>query len=132
MTLVRNNFFTYLTQYNNTTHCQICDEELGSDCVTDHCPLSGKFNSCNFSYKVEKFISVILHSLTRYDCRSFIKKLRGFEHNENEKIKCTSNTGEKDISLNFKRLVVDKFLKDGQEIIIKRVIRFIDSFRFLA
>ena len=29
--------------YDNSTLCHICNEELGKDCVRDHCHLSGKF-----------------------------------------------------------------------------------------
>jgi len=29
--------------FNNATHCNICEKELGGDRVRDHCHISGKF-----------------------------------------------------------------------------------------
>ena len=53
--------------YDNSTHCHICNEELGIDRVRDHFHLSGKFRGaaheiCNFKYKVPKFIPVVFHN----------------------------------------------------------------------
>ena len=59
----------------------------------------------------------------------FIKKLKGAEDN-GEKLKCIPNNEEKDISFS-KEVIVDKFTKDGKEILVKRELRFIDSFRFM-
>ena len=46
--------------YDNSTLCDICNEELGKDKVRDHCHLSGKFRGaahdrCNLKYNVRKF-----------------------------------------------------------------------------
>ena len=46
--------------YDNSTLCNICNEELGEDRVSDHCHLSGKFQGaahevCNLKYMVSTF-----------------------------------------------------------------------------
>src|SRR6218665_1828569 len=77
--------------------------------------LSGKFkgaahNECNINYKIPKFIPVVFHNLSCYDSHLFVKKLRG---SQGEKIKCIPNNEEK-------------------ESIVRRELRFIDSFRFMS
>jgi hypothetical protein len=116
--------------FSDATECHICGDALvPSEKVRDHCHLSGKFrgaahNSCNINYKVPKFIPVVLHNLSGYDCHLFIKKLGG-------SIKCIPNTEEKYISFS-KEVEVDRFInKEGKEVIVKRELRFIDSFRFM-
>ena len=103
---------------------------MNSDRVRDHCHLSGKFrgaahNDCNINYKVPKFIPIIFHNLSNYDCHLFIKKLGG-------EINCIPNNEEKYISFS-KQIEVDKFVnKQGKEVIVKRELRFVDSYRFMA
>ena len=70
--------------YDNSTLCNICIEELGEDRVPDHCHLTGKFRSpahevCNLKYKVEKFFPVVFHNLSGYDSHIFIKALGNSE-----------------------------------------------------
>ena len=118
--------------YNATTDCHICGGELGEDRVRDHCHFSGKFrgaahNKFNLNYKAPKFIPVVFHNLSGYDGHLFIKKLKG---NNGEKIKCIPNNEEKYISFS-REVIVDKFEKEGKEIVVKRELRFIDSFRFM-
>src|SRR6218665_646399 len=107
---------------------------LGKDRVRDYCHWSGKFkgaahNECNLNYKIPKFIPVVFHNLSCYDSHLFVKKLRG---SQNEKIKCIPNNEEKYI-LFSRDIVVDRFInKEGKESIVRRELRFIDSFRFMS
>jgi hypothetical protein len=117
-------------KFDEATVCHICEKELGDDRVRDHCHLTGKFrgaahNSCNLEYKIPKFFPVVFHNLSGYDSHLFIKKLAG------GKINCIPNNEEKYISFS-REIVVDKFTKDGIEREVKRELRFIDSFRFMA
>ena len=120
--------------YDSATVCHICEGELGVDRVRDHCHLTGKYrgaahNSCNLSYKVPKFFPVLLHNLSGYDSHLFIKKLRG---DNNEKINCIPCNEERYISFS-REVIVDKFInKENKEVEVKRELRFIDSFRFMA
>ena len=120
--------------FTEATKCHICEKELGDDRVRDHCHLSGKFrgaahNDCNLNYKVPKFFPVILHNLSGYDCHLFIKKLAG---KDGEKINCIPKTEEKYISFS-KEIIVDTFEdKKGNLVQVKRELRFIDSFKFMA
>src|SRR6218665_2885441 len=58
-----------------------------------------------------------------------VKKLRGFQ---GEKIKCIPNNEEKYISFS-RHVVVDRFInKEEEESVIRRELRFIDSFRFIS
>ena len=104
--------------YDSATVCHICEGELGTDRVRDHCHLTGKFrgaahNNCNLSYKVPKFFPVLFHNLSCYDAHLFVKKLRG---DDNERINCIPCNEEKYISFS-REVVVDKFVnKEGKEI----------------
>ena len=115
------------------TLCHICNEELGNDRVRDHCRLSGKFRGaahevCNLKYKVPKFFSVVFHNLSGYERQIFIKTLGNSEGD----ISCIPNNGEKYISVT-KQDIVDKFVdNEGKEVNVKRELKFIDSFRFIA
>ena len=65
--------------YDNSTLCNICNEELGKDRVRHHCHLSGKFRDaahevCNRKYKVPMFLPVVYHNLSGYDSHLFIKR----------------------------------------------------------
>jgi len=120
-------------RYNRATKCHICDGELGNDRVRDHCHFTGRFrgaahNGCNLNYKDPKFIPVIFHNLSGYDSHLFIKKLA----KNGEKINCIPNNEEKCISLS-KEVVVGEFTnKEGKHVKVKRELRFLDSFRFMA
>ena len=119
--------------YDNSTLCQICNEELGNDRVLDHCHLSGKFRSaahevCNLKYKVPKFFPVVFHNLSGYDSHLFIKPLANSEGD----ISCIPNNEENYISFT-KQIIVDKFVnKEGKDVNVKRELRFIDSMRLMA
>ena len=120
-------------EYENATHCHICERELGEDKVFDHCHLTGKYrgaahNECNLNYKIPKFFPVIFHNLSGYDAHIFIKNLGVTEG----KINCIPNNEEKYISFT-KQIVVDEFInKEGKRVEVKRDIRFIDSFKFMS
>ena len=126
--------------FAETTHCHICEEEISEDTdddnykkVRDHCHLTGKFRGaahsiCNLKYRLPKFYPVIFHNLSGYDSHLFIKNLGKSEG----KINCIPNNEEKYISFT-KEIIVDKFInKKGEEKEVKRDIRFIDSFKFMA
>ena len=78
-------------------------------------------------YKIPKFYPVIFHNLSGYDAHLFIKDLA----ETSGKIDCIAKTEEKYISFT-KTVVVDTFSKEGKEVKVKRGIRFIDSFKFMA
>ena len=120
--------------YENATHCHICEKELGEDKVIDHCHLTGKYrgaahNECNLNYKIPKFFPVIIHNLSGYDAHLFINNLAKTEG----KIKLIPNNEEKYISFS-KEIVVDTYKdKESDKMIdVKRDIRFIDSLKFMS
>ena len=122
--------------YEKATHCHICEEEIDEDedrKVRDHCHLTGKFRGaahsmCNLKFRLPKFYPVIFHNLSGYDSHLFIKNLGKSEG----KIDCIPNNEEKYISFT-KHILVDKFTdEEGEEKEVKREIRFIDSFKFMA
>ncbi|XP_075158156.1 uncharacterized protein LOC142231433 [Haematobia irritans] len=60
--------------------CHICDKNLDTDRVRDHCHITGKYrgaahNECNLNYKIPKFIPIFFHNFSSYDCHLFIKDL---------------------------------------------------------
>jgi len=120
-------------EYIKAKTCHICEKELGNDRVGDHCHFTGRFrgaahNGCNLNYKAPKFIPVIFHNLSGYDSHLFIKKLA----RNGEKVTCIPNNEEKYISFS-KEVVVDEFSnKEGKHVQVKRELRFLDSFRFMA
>jgi len=62
----------------------------------------------------------------------FIKKLAKASDNKGEKIKCIPNNEEKYISFS-KDVIADSFIdNDRKGVLVKRELRFIDSFRFMA
>ena len=122
--------------YKKATHCHICEEEIDKDKdkkVRDHCHLTGKFrgaahNKCNLKFKIPEFYPVIFHNLSGYDSHLFIKNLGKSEG----KIDCIPCNEEKYISFT-KEIIVDKFInEEKKEVEVKRKIRFIDSFKFMA
>src|SRR5271169_5740138 len=123
--------------FSEANKCPICGGKFNDKDrkVRDHCHFSGKFrgaahNSCNKDhYRKPKFIPVVFHNLSGYDAHLFIKKLHG---DNGEKINCIPTNEEKYISFS-REVIVDKFTnKEGKEVTVKRELRFIDSFRFMA
>ena len=118
--------------YKASTYCHICEGELLNDKVTDHCHLTGKFrgathNKCNLEYRIPKFFPVIFHNLAGYDAHLFVKNLGVTEG----KINCIPKNEENYISF-MKEIEVDTFESNGKTISVKRELRFIDSFKFMA
>ena len=105
--------------FKTATVCHICDKDLGTERVRDHCHLSGKFrgaahNGCNlnFSYKKKDsifFIPIIIHNLKGYDSHLIMKAMGKV----NRRITCIPQNMEKYISFSLGNL------------------RFIDSLQFL-
>ena len=130
--------------FEKATVCHVCEGTFGEieqdRKVRDHCHLTGLYrgaahNKCNLQFKVPKFYPVIFHNLEKYDAHLFIKELAevqdpllaaGVSKTKGE-IKCIARTEENYVSFS-KEIVVDVFGKDGEE---KRVIRFIDSLKFM-
>ena len=129
----------YLTKkqwgdFNSATHCHICKVKFTSDerKVRDHCHLTGQYrgpahNKCNLQFRDPKFFPVIFHNLSGYDAHLFVKNLGVSEGN----INCIPNNEERYISFT-KQITVGKYEKEGRTFPIRRDIRFIDSFRFMA
>ena len=118
--------------FQEATVCHICEKTLDDDKVRDHCHLTGRYrgaahNQCNLNYKLPKFYPVIFHNLSGYDTHMFIKDIAETPR----EINCIAKTEEKYISFS-KTIVVDTYVKDNEERLVKRQIRFIDSFKFMA
>ena len=117
--------------FKKATVCHICKTSFLFDKVRDHCHLTGKYrgaahNQCNLNYKLPKFYPVIFHNLSGYDTHMFIKDVAETKGD----INCIAKTEEDYISFT-KTITVDTFVKEGKEILVKRDIRFLDSFRFM-
>ena len=123
--------------YKTATRCWLCDKGFTNEKdwkVRDHCHYTGKYrgaahNSCNIQFRRPKFTPVIFHNLSGYDAHLFIKNLGVTEGN----IDCIPNNEEKYISFT-KHVEVDRFTPKGEEkeVIVKRELRFIDSFKFMT
>ncbi|XP_022783261.1 uncharacterized protein LOC111324042 [Stylophora pistillata] len=122
--------------FENATCCWLCEEDSKKEDmkVRNHCHYTGKFrgaahNSCNLRFRRLKFTPVVFHNLTNYDAHLFIKNLGVSEGD----INCIPNNEEKYISFT-KSIVVDKFFdkKKEKDVDVKRELRFIDSFNFMA
>ena len=119
--------------YENAKKCHICECKLGEDKVLDHCHLTGKYRGaahedCNLNFKIPKFIPIIFHNLSVYDSHLFIKNL-GKTKGE---ITPIAQNEERYISFS-KKIVVDEYIdKSGEQKIVKREMRFIDSFKFMS
>ena len=66
--------------YNNWQICWICNEELNTDKVRDHCHITGKFRGhthkqCNLKLKIPKKLPIIFHNLEGYDGDRVFKEL---------------------------------------------------------
>ncbi|XP_022777903.1 uncharacterized protein LOC111319374 [Stylophora pistillata] len=123
-------------KFENAMCCWLCREDFkeGEDKVRDHCHYTGKFrgaahNSCNLKFRRPKFTPVVFHNLANYDAHLFVRNLGVSEGD----IDCIPNNEEKYISFT-KHIVVDKFFdkKNNKDVEVKRELRFIDSFKFMA
>ena len=123
--------------YKYAEKCWLCDKGFTDEKdrkVRDHCHYTGKYrgaahNSCNIQFRRPKFTPVIFHNLSGCDAHLFIKNLGVTEGN----IDCIPNNEEKYISFT-KHVEVDRFTPKGEEKekIVKRELRFIDSFKFMS
>ena len=100
--------------YNNPQICWICNEELNTDKVRDHCHITGKFrgaahNQCNLKLKIPKKLAIIFHNLEGYDGHIIFKELNNF-----------------DVTID----VIPKTIEKYMSIIVNRNITFIDSNEF--
>ena len=122
-------------KYKSSNRCWICEGEFTEDDekVRDHCHYTGKFrgaahNSCNLKFRKPKFIPIVFHNLSGYDAHLFIRNL-GVEKGD---IRCIPQNEEKYISFT-KEITVDTFVdENGEKKEVKRELRFIDSFKFMA
>ena len=125
-------------EFEQATVCHICELPLAGDSVRDHCHLTGRYrgaahNECNLAFRQPKFYPVFFHNLSGYDTHMFIKDIADTPG----EIKCIAKTEENYISFS-KTVVVDSFVKwdkeagNYKEITIRREIRFLDSFKFMA
>jgi len=110
-------------KFDNSLNCSICQKDLGTDRVRDHCHLTGRFrgavhSKCNLYYKVNKFIPVFLYNFSKYDCHLFIQELG--------KIRGEISV----IPINKENYIsVSKKIKCLSEISFE--IRFLDTYRFM-
>ena len=68
---------------------------------------------------------MVFHNLSNYDPHLFIKKLKG-------KINCIPSSEEQYISFGKKLYIYSFTNEDGENVDVFKVIRFIDSFKFMA
>ncbi|PFX14621.1 hypothetical protein AWC38_SpisGene21206 [Stylophora pistillata] len=122
--------------FENATCCWICGEDFNMEDERhrDHDHYTGKFrgaahNSCNLRFQRPKFTPVVFHNLANYDAHLFVRNL-GVSEGE---INCIPNNEEKYISFS-EDVVVDKFFDEEKKknVVVKRQLRFIDSFKFMA
>ena len=106
--------------YKNNNICRFCEQNIESDKVKDHCPLTGKYrgpahNTCNINVtqKQSNFIPFIIHNFRNYDCHMFFKKLVDKKKNK----------------VDFE--IIPKLNKEYISVTYG-CIRFIDSYRFLS
>ena len=125
-------FMKDMRAYKASTYCHICEGELLDDKGADRCHLTGRYrgaahNKCNLEYRIPKFFPVIFHNLAGYDAHLFVKSLGVTEG----KINCIPKNEENYISFT-KEIEVDTFESNGKTNSVKRELRFIDSFKFMA
>ena len=70
--------------YNNSQMYWICNEELNTDKVRDHCHITGKFRGaahtqCNLKLKIPKKLPIFFHNLEGYDEHIIFKELNKFD-----------------------------------------------------
>ena len=121
-------------QFNITSDCWICGEELGNDRVRDHCHYTGRYrgaahNSCNLKYRKPESVPVFFHNLTGYDSHLFIKKLGS--SNKKETIECIPNNEEKYITFTKNKIVGQYTNKKGEVKDKTFKIVFKDSLKFM-
>ena len=106
--------------FKNNNIFRVCEKEILSDKVKDHCHLTGKYrgpahSKCSINITQDKcnFIPFSFHNFSNYDCHRFSKKLVD-KKNDKVEFKIIPKTNEEYISVTY------------------GCIRFIDSYRFLS
>ena len=94
--------------------CQICEQELNTDKLKDHCHVTGKFrgtvhDNCDKKLKLPRKLPIIFHNLQGYDGHIIFKELNNF-----------------DVDIAVIPKGIDKYMS----IIVNRYITFIDSLQF--
>ena len=69
--------------FNDATHCHICEKPLWLDEVRDHEHVSGKFrgtahDKCNLNHHPHHRIPIMIHNLRGYDLHLIVKALGEF------------------------------------------------------
>lgn len=112
--------------FDKAVVCHLCNKEFKTkkEIVTDHDHFTGKYrgpahNSCNLNATSCKFIPIIFHNLSGYDCHLFITELSKVVG----RINLIPKTKEKYIS-------VTKFIPIDSNNTAQ--LKFIDSFNFLS
>ena len=100
--------------YHNLHICWICKQELNTDKVRDHCPVTSEFrgaahNKCNLKLRIPRKLPIIFHNFQGYDGHIIFKELNNF-----------------DVDITVIPKGNDKYIS----IIINRHIVFIDSLQF--
>ena len=94
--------------FQNATHCFLCQQSLDSERVRDHCHYTGKYrgathNNCNLETgKKEKrkwHIPVFLHNLKGYDSHHIMQALCQLPQIKN--LSCIPSNSEKYIAFGF-------------------------------
>ena len=85
-----------ITNFNNATKCNICNNSLGEDKVKDHDHITGKYrgathSKCNINYKICNKVPIFFHNLKGYDSHHILSKLGKYFSN----IQCIPNNMEK-------------------------------------
>ena len=69
--------------YDNATHCWICEKEITKDKVRDHCHFTGEYRgaahkACNLKLAIKPNktkIPVVFHNLRGYDSHLIMQKI---------------------------------------------------------
>ena len=94
--------------FNNATHCGICEHELNDDKVRDHCHMTGNYrccahSNCNLLFNHKDFkIPIFFHNLKGYDSHFII--CNAHEFHSKKKIDVIAQNSEKFIMFGFDNL----------------------------
>ena len=104
--------------FRNKNICRFCEKFIESDKVRDRCHLTSKYRGpahsksiVNVTQKQSKFIPLIFHNFSNYDCHMFFKRVVN-KKNDKENFDIIPKTNEEYICVNYS------------------CIRFIGSYRF--
>lgn len=108
--------------FENSNVCHICQNLLLGDKVADHDHITSFYRGaahshCNLNYRICKFVPVVFHNLSGYDCHLFLKELAKYKGD----VKVIAKSKEKYSS-------IIKFIVTEEAVL---QIKFIDSLQFL-